>query len=340
MLDERKAFILKAVVQDYITEGVPVGSGRLVGAYHFPASSATVRNSMAELENEGYLTQPHHSSGRIPTDKGYRFYVDSLMTCEKLSLSTKKQIQREYDQRFNEIEEILYITSKILAHISGCAAIVQAPSLKRSVIKHIEILSIDEGKVLLILLTNTNTVINRMIEVPSSVAPSDLEQITSILNAKLTGIFLDQINLDLLDDWKKELFEVFFQRFLEAITKIIEEELKSHLYVDGMSNLLEKPECHDISRIKPVIHLLEKENKLCKAIGFSSLHEMTGIRIGHENPLKELKEFSIIVSPYYLDNNHIGNIGILGPTRLPYGKLIPMVRFIATYVTGRITLLY
>lgn len=336
MLDARQSFILKAVIQDYIAEAVPVGSNRIVETYQLAASSATVRNSMAELETLGYIIQLHHSSGRVPTDKGYRFYVNSLMAREHLSQTEKRRIQRECDKRFSEIEQLLLIIGKILSQISGCAAVIQTPFLSQSTVKRIELISIDETKILLVLLTNASSVINRVIEVPSPLTPDILEQMTNMLNAKLIGVPLEQIGTGVVSELALELHHGLFLELIKLIIKAIEAEPQGRLFVEGISNLLGQPECHDVTVIKPVLHLLEEPPKLSKVFGTdSSIQGATCVRIGHENRLKELKEFSTITGSYYLDDMAIGNIGIIGPTRMHYERLIPMVAFMAGSISDR-----
>lgn len=338
MLDKRKTFVLKTIIQDYIAEAAPVGSNRLVETHKLTASSATIRNYMAELENEGYLTQPHHSAGRIPTDKGYRFYVNTLMSEEEhISPAEKRHIQKECDHRFSEIENFLLIVGKILSHISGCAAIVQTPSSNQSTVKRIDLILVDKSKLLLIIMTNTSSIINRVIEFPFPLTQKELERTTNLLNIKLRGIPLEHINSNiLLADWTFELHQDLFLKTLELLAKTFKEESNGRLLIDGVSNLLEQPECNDLTRIKPVLQLLEGTDKLSKIINSQPYHQKTCVRIGHENRVKELKEFSIITSPYYVDDAPLGSIGILGPTRMHYQKLIPLVEFIAEQVSNKI----
>ena len=323
VVHERKSKILNALIHHFIKTAKPVGSNVLIDEYNIKLSPATVRNLMAELEEDGFLTQPHTSAGRIPTDKGYRAYVDSLVKLQKFAIEEEERIKKEYEQKHKEIETLLSETSRILSGLSQYTGFVLAPKTQYDEISNIELLQIAPDQLLIVLLTHTGMVKHK--KVNASLSPGQLTNMRNFLNEKLRGVPLAQANKIISEevaDFKQKRAEIY--HVAEKIGDIFY-AIQDDIYIDGTSNAASIPDFIDFEPIRSIIKLNEDKERLIQIINEDFNAGAINVKIGSENLLAELKDLSIITTSYNDGNRTVGVLGIIGPKRMPYDKMMSLV---------------
>lgn len=333
-LDSKKEQLLKAIIKEYVHTASPVASLNLGEHYGLESSSATLRNWMGELENLGYLQQPHPSSGRIPTDLGYRHYVDLLMERENLTAREKRLIQRELEAGFHEIEDLVREAAEILSHIGHCAALAIPPVDQTLTLKSLQLVRLGKEKILLVLLTENGMVFDRVMEMELS--RERLEAISRLLNQKLRGLSLSRIGPHLLEGTADQMVAELLGRILELIAQTVEFEKKNRLLVEGMHLLLDQPEFRDLNRVKSTLEVLEQEDRITRFLGRMKFSPDVNVFIGNENPLKDFQELTVIAVPYGGKKSWFGTLALVGPTRMDYDRLIPLIEYTASVLTSRL----
>lgn len=324
-LDPKRELLLKAIVNEYIQSATPVASLSIGGHGGVEASSATIRNWMSELEHLGFLKQPHPSAGRIPTDKAYRHYVNLLMETENLSPRDRRKITKELDARFREVEDLLHQAAEIVSEVGGCTALALQPASKDAVLKKLEMVRVSEERILLVLLTESGFVFNRVVEIEAS--GDRLDTLSRMLNQKLSGVSLSQIGPHLLEGMADEMMAGLLSHVLDLIARTVADENKNKVLVEGTHLLLEQPEFQDLSKFKSAVEVLNKEDKVSRLLGRVGAHPSLHVYIGDENPLKDFSDFSVIAAPYGTGEIGFGTLAIVGPTRMDYSRLIPLVEY-------------
>ncbi|MDR1662937.1 MAG: heat-inducible transcriptional repressor HrcA [Endomicrobium sp.] len=323
VLKERKTKILSAVIHHYIKTGKPVGSTALIDEYNISLSPAAVRNVMAELEEEEFLTHPHTSSGRVPTDKGYRSYVDSLLKLQSFAIEEEEKIRKEYEQKHGEIESLLSETSRILSGLSQCAGFVIAPQTQYDEIKNVELVQISSSELLIILLTQSGVIKHRKIE--AFLSQLEIEKLRSFLNDKLRGVSIAQANRKMVSEIKE------FRQQEEEILIVAEKindvfyDIHDDIYIDGTSNVISIPDFSDFEPVKSLIKFNENKEKLIEVISKDFNGNGINVKIGSENAVAELKNLSVITTVYKNDDRVVGVLGIIGPKRMEYKKMMSLV---------------
>ncbi len=335
MLDKRKKALLYAVVHEYILSVHPVGSKKLVKRYGLNVSSATVRNELAFLEEMGYLTHPHTSAGRIPTEKGYRFYVDSLMDVGGLKPAEEKSISRFYSMLSKEIENLMRETSILLATVTNYLAIVFAPAFKKSILKHVDLVSMHPHVVLIVIVTNTGWVAKRILELEKPVNDFELEEVEKILNHRLNGLDFDEIFMRGRIELRGLLPGKWFlvERVVDEIINSLRERQHRRVFLDGTANLLRHPEFESLERIQHLLQVLEEGYSLLRFVEGTLETDRVVVKIGSENEWAELKDCSLVASNYRAVGKSLGTVGILGPVRMDYARAISTVQCIAKNLT-------
>lgn len=338
MLDERKKRILQAVIDDYINTGEPVGSRTIAKKYIFGISSATIRNEMSDLEEMGYLEQPHTSAGRVPSDKGYRYYVDELMKVTRLSPQEVEFIRSQLDVKFNEINEYMENIAKIISNLTNYTAVISTPNVKKSYIKHLQLLPVDSKKCILILVTNTGLVKDILLDKPENIDSKDFIYITNVLNQKLSGLKLEDIDENTVLDIENSLGKnkTILSPIIDNVLRTISAADSTEVVLSGIKNMFDFPEFNDVLKAKIFLHIFEQKDMLRKIIN-SSMHDHITIRIGTENPIEDLKECSIILSTYRIGDSIAGSIGIIGPKRLKYSQTVSLIDYICDELSDILT---
>ncbi len=334
-LDSRKHAVLEAIVDCYNRTAEPVSSQKIVRDYDMGLSAATLRNTMADLEELGYLTHPHTSAGRVPTEGGYRVYVDSLMTDQKLSQKEKQFIRDGYASSRRDFEEVMEQTSKILSAISHHIGVVLSPELHESILRRLELISIDSKHILAVLLMASGAVKNQVVSIPKDLPDAELYRINRILNEKLAGLPLKQIRQISQDPVK--LKAVFDQHLSDPIATVTRNtfalEQESHVYIDGTSNFFSHPEFGEIQKIESLFRVLEQKEQIADLLTTRQEPLGTQVLIGSENGCEGMEMCSIVRSSYRVRANHFGTIGVIGPTRMAYPRIVSIVKFTSRMVS-------
>lgn len=335
-MTKRKKNILKAIINEYVMTAEPVGSRTLARRYNFGVSSATIRNDMADLEEANYLKQPHRSAGRIPTDKGYRFYVDALMDLKKLSKKQENLIKKDYAAKEQEIQELIQHTSQLLSQLTEYTSLVLSPQIQESIFQQLQLIPLSNKKILIILVTDSGLIKERIVDSPESINRKELDKISRFLNEKLRGLALREIDDELLSKLNRELINRFDLEDLNIIKKaIFKNNISSDgkIYLGGTTYILEQPEFSDLSKVKTVLEVFEHQKLLHQILKDSQEKSGLNIVIGSENNYEEIKDCSVVIATYYFNDRPIGKIGVLGPTRMEYAKAIGSVKFMADLLT-------
>jgi heat-inducible transcriptional repressor len=334
-LDERPREILRLIVRSYVTTGEPVGSRTLSKVIDWRLSPATIRNIMADLEEEGFLVQPHTSAGRIPSEKGYRHYVDSIGD-SRLSKSDERYISRMLSES-DTPEEIMSRASFVLSSISNNVGIVFAPPMAQTLLKHIEFVTLGEGKILVIFVSNSGLVQRRLIRMADGFTQDELDQAGRYLVDKFAGKNLMQIRNELLRMMQEE--RTLYDRMLsllrawrDSLTAVTEPEA---VYVEGAANILNKPEFADVERMRHLFRMFEEKSRLVKILNECIANhgaEGVNIAIGSELGKPEMRDFTLITTSYASSDHNTGFLGIIGPTRMEYERGICIVTYLGRVI--------
>jgi heat-inducible transcriptional repressor len=326
-IDARKIKILWAIINDYISTAEPVGSRTIAKRYQLGVSPATIRNEMADLEEMGYLEQLHTSSGRKPSDKGYRLYVDKLMQIPELSSAEECVIKNKMlDLALYELDKIIRETSSILSELTKLTCIVKSPSAKKCYLKSIQLINIGDNNVLSVVIADNNIIKNNIIKLNKPISTDTLTKLSNILNKRLSNLTIEEINLEVINRLKNDL--IGYDDIFNAIIPIVYESLKSidntEIYMEGTTNMFNYPEYNDIEKAKEFLSLLDNKDKL-RGLLEEPKNINISIKIGEENFITDAKQCTIISTGYGLENRLLGSIGLIGPTRIPYSKVISIL---------------
>ena len=340
-LDARKLQILQAIINDYIMTAEPVGSRTLAKKYGLGISSATIRNEMSDLEEMGFLEQPHTSAGRVPSDKAYRLYVDKLMQVRSLDEQEAEYIKETYETRILQIEQIIFHTAKILSEITNYTSIAMAPQLSKVMIRHIQLVPVDDGFALLVIVTSSGILKDTLIRIPEGIDSDYLYRISNILNEQFRGKTLDRVNVRDLAHIREEFVEnrKFFNGLVDILTQRFRESEKREVYLGGTANIFNFPEYQDIIRARSFLNLMEEKDLLYDILA-NSTDDGVVVSIGAENSYEELRECSIVTATYSLEDRVLGTIGVIGPTRMEYSKAVSVMDYMGKALSRYLTRLY
>jgi heat-inducible transcriptional repressor len=341
-LSEREKNILRFIIQQFILTATPVGSRNITKKYDIGVSPATVRNIMSDLEESGLIDHPHTSAGRVPTDKGYRFYVDSLMDIRKLKNSEKGFIHKNIEQNINETDELLKITSTLLSKITRQLACVSYPKLDTGILEKLQIVSLSSTKILVVISIKSGLVKTITLEVDSEVKISQITPVEQLLNERLTGLTLKEIRSTFRERFKdvdKENNSVI-RLFYDSVDKIFHDlRSEENLFISGAKNVIRQPEFEDPEKFQSVIELIEDKDIIIHIMerpGDIDQNDII-ISIGSENKDQKLKEYSVI-SKEYKSGEVSGTLGIIGPKRMEYSKIVAIVDYMARMLTEHLTI--
>jgi heat-inducible transcriptional repressor len=333
-LNERSRKILEAIIEDHIASAEPVGSRAITRRHGIALSPATVRNVMSDLEDMGYLIAPHTSSGRIPTEKGYRFYLDSLLRVRALTAQQKERIRRYYQRRGLRADELLREAGRVLSNISHYTGIVMAPQFTASVFRHIEFVRLSHGRILVIFVSESGLVQNKIIETREDLSQRDLENLNNYLNQRFAGLPIGKIKQRLLHEMTQEkaLYDKLFARFMGLFDAALADESRE-VFIEGVSRMLEQPEFSDLERMKRLFQAFEQKSTLVEFLDKCQKSQGVQIFIGSETSYREIEGCSLITASYHSGDGTIGTLGVIGPTRMAYSQVIPVVDYTAQLVS-------
>ena len=330
---DRKMKILHAIIKDYIATAEPVGSRTLAKKYDLGISPATIRNEMSDLEEMGFLEQPHTSSGRIPSDQAYRIYVDQLMQVDKINKVIEQTITKEYEDYVGELEKIISHTSKILSHFTKYTSLALTPQFYGASVKHIQLMPLQEDKILVVIISKEGVIKNVVVNISQSIHSDTLIKISNFLNQYIKGTNILQLEKDMFYKLNELDHEesIILQKLIPIIKDSLSDDEGIKIYSNGITNIFNFPEFKDIEKAKDFIDLWDQKNILVQLLS-SSTNDGINITIGSEHKVNEIKDCSLITATYQLNGKVLGTIGVIGPTRMEYGKVVALLN----YLTGEL----
>ncbi len=329
-VNERKKQILQALIKDYVATAEPVGSRTLVKKYHLGVSPATIRNEMSDLEDLGYIRQPHASAGRVPSDKGYRFYVDNLMDKEQPLPKEIGYIRENLKNKIQEMDALFQQSCQLLSQLSHYTAVMVKPRIKKGSLERISLIPVGENQVLLILVNDSGMLFHRILEMVVPVDEPRLKQFEVLLQQKLGGLDMEQLTRNLLEEislsmsWHQSLVKQAVDLMDYALSQCSHEQM----LVNGTTNMFAQPEFKDVERVKNIMDALEGEGPLRKVF-INKTTEGTQVIIGDEIPDATVSCCSMVKTSYKVKGEAAGTIGIVGPTRMDYSKAVALVELIS-----------
>lgn len=340
-LNEREKTVLRYIVQQFILSAAPVGSRLLTKKYDIGISPATVRNIMSDLEDSGFINHPHTSAGRIPTDKGYRLYVDSLMDIQKLSSIEKEKINQQLETHFTETDELLNITAKLLSSITNQLACVLYPNLDTGVLEKIQLIILTSNRIMVVLSIKSGLVKTITLELSYSISEEKLLAIQQILNERLSGLKLSEIRSTVRERLKdiSTNDKPMLTMFIDSADKIFKEiKTDNKVLITGAKNLMKQPEFENPEKVHSVVELIEEKDFIIHF--FEKNNEISNqnvfITIGSENQSDKLEEYSLVTKEYKA-GEMVGKLGVVGPKRMEYSKIVAIVDYVSKMLTDYLT---
>jgi len=335
MMNDRHQGVLRAIVQDYIRTAEPVGSRTLSRKYGFSLSPATIRTIMSDLEESGYVAQPHTSAGRVPTDKGYRLYVDNLMDRAPLSREEVERIEQRVGPSAAEADDLLREAGKLLFALSPYVAVALAPRLQDSRFQRVEFVSLARDRVLVILLADSGLVHHKTIMVEEAVTQDDLDRMARYLSDLLKGRTLHEVRDLLVAQMAEEkaLYDRLLAQALRLGAQALAGDTEADVYVAGAARIADQPEFADIQRMKSLYTAFEEKSKLVILLSECLRGGGCRIFIGSEIPVQDIQDLSVVASPYRRQGQILGVLGVLGPTRMDYGRTVALVETTANLLS-------
>ena len=328
MLDDRKKKILQAVIDEYINSAEPVSSTALVEKYGLNYSSATVRNELAELEKNGYLDKTHTSSGRVPSEKGYRFYVDELIKEDDISKEEIKYIQSKLETKVNEIEELTKIATTTLSEITHYTTVAIGPKSDMQIIEEMKFVLLGTRMLMVVIITDSGLVKETIIKYDEDITESQVETLNNLFNTKLKGKPLSKIDKPMEEYILSEITYSInvIKPIIEQINKIVEED--GNIYYEGANKAFDLPEFKSLEIAKNFVNVLDAKELVLDILN-SGVAKDINVYIGDENENEKLKDFSIVTFKHSIGNKDLGTIGIIGPKRMDYSKVISVMKYIS-----------
>lgn len=333
-LSQRKQKILKAVIDEYVGTAEPVGSRAIAKKDDLGLSSATIRNEMADLEEMGYLVQPHTSAGRIPTDAGYRFYVNSLMRRYKMSVEALEKLNMIMAERVNHLELIIKKASLIASTLTEYTTVVTSPKLNGSVIKKLELVNLGYGSTMILIVTGTGIVKNQSVAI--NLTDKQASELSKIISGRISGMTAEELTFDVIKDIEKtakrkvNLPPKALINILNFVYEAVDSLDETEIYVNNAKSILSYPEFSDTQKARDMLEFLENKENLVKLIGSQS--DGVDVKIGAENEFKELENSSLVTVNYKVGDRVVGRIGVIGPKRMNYAKVIASLDCISNQI--------
>ena len=350
-LDERKVKILKAIIKNYLETGEPVGSRTISKFTDMKLSSATIRNEMADLEELGYIVQPHTSAGRIPTDKGYRLYVDDMMSEKEQNITNRENevavkeqelssMKDMLGEKVEKVEELLQNVAKVLAKDTNYATMVTTPKVTGNKLKFVQLSQLEANKILAVIVMEGNLIRNKVITVSEDLSQENLLKLNILINTTLTGLTLEQMNLSIVSKMENQAGEhILVKEVLDAIVDTISSADDLKIYTSGATNIFKYPELSDSTKASELIYALEEKQSLSDLVvdddnsvdeQDSSSNNGIQVYIGNETPIESMKDCSVVTATYELQDGMKGTIGIIGPKRMDYEKVVETLKNMRT----------
>jgi len=335
-LTERYDRILNAIVSSYICSAEPVGSRTLSRNAAFDLSPATIRNVMADLEDLNLLCQPHTSAGRIPTDKGFRYYVDHLMELPELPETVQEKIRMACASHLGNLEEMLKDGIMALSQLAPYVSVVSLPHFNQATLKHIRFVSLNDRQILAVMVSGSGSVQNVLFEMDTVFVQDDLNRFSNFLNQMVDGLTLEGVKRKIFSQMKadKDAYDSVMSQVLRLSQKMLDQQVgdDSEIMIDGKLNILEHPEFADLDKMKQLFRAFEEKNIMVKLLDEAQKGEQLQVFIGVENQCEEMNVCSVVMADYGQEGRSMGKIGVIGPTRMEYSRIIPLVEYTAEVI--------
>ena len=328
-LTDRQKLILSAIIDDYIRSAEPVGSRSISKRSDVGYSPATIRNEMSDLEEMGYLEQPHTSAGRVPSHKGYRYFVDNLLKLGNISNHELEVIKMFFANKIQETEQVIQQVAVILSQLTNYTSIVLGPEIFSTTLKHMQLIPLNEETAVAIIVTNTGYVENKVVSIPENLPVHEMEKFVNLLNARLRDVPLAQMKSKLHTEIISELREhvARYQDLIAMLEKVLESDHENRIYLSGATNMLNQPEFKDVEKVKMIFDTFDETDTLVQI--FSKAGEGIEVRIGAENDVEAFHNCSLITAAYTYEGKSLGTLGIIGPTRMEYSKVISLLQYLS-----------
>lgn len=326
--EDRKAVILKAIIKNYMETGEPVGSRTISKLPELNLSSATIRNEMSDLEEMGYILQPHTSAGRIPSDKGYRFYVDEILREKQIETDELKELMFK---RVDRLETLLKQLAKIIARDTNYAAMISGPSIHSNKVKFLQLSKIDRFKLLLVTVAEGNIINNKIIDIDSEISDSEILNLNLLINTSLNGLTIEEINLGIMSKLRADagVYGDIVDKVLREVAAVFESATDNlEIYTSGTTNIFKYPEISDREKASRLVNAFEEKDKLKEILSDVNEDCENGVKvyIGNEVPVSDMKDLSVVTANYEIGEGLRGTIGIVGPKRMDYEKVLKTIR--------------
>lgn len=335
--EDRKAVILKAIIKNYMETGEPVGSRTISKLPELNLSSATIRNEMSDLEEMGYILQPHTSAGRIPSDKGYRFYVDEILREKQIETDEFKELMFK---RVDRLETLLKQLAKIIARDTNYAAMISGPSIHSNKVKFLQLSKIDRFKLLLVTVAEGNIINNRIIDIDSEISDSEILNLNLLINTSLNGLTIEEINLGIMNKLRADagVYGDIVDKVLREVAAVFESATDNlEIYTSGTTNIFKYPEISDREKASRLVNAFEEKDKLKEILSDVNEGCENGVKvyIGNEVPVSDMKDLSVVTANYEIGEGLRGTIGIVGPKRMDYEKVLKTIRTVMASLDER-----
>ena len=326
--DDRKAIILKAIIKNYMETGEPVGSRTISKLPELNLSSATIRNEMSDLEEMGYILQPHTSAGRIPSDKGYRFYVDEILREKEIETEEFKDLMFK---KVDRLETVLKQLAKVIARDTNYAAMISGPTIHSNKVKFLQLSKIDNVKLLLVTVAEGNIINNKIIDIESEISEAELLNLNLLINTSLNGLTVEEINLSIMNKLRTDagVYGDIVDKVLREVAAVFESATDNlEIYTSGTTNIFKYPEISDREKASQLVNAFEEKDKLKAILAEVNEDDKEGIRvyIGNEVPISDMRDLSVVTANYEIGEGLRGTIGIVGPKRMDYEKVLKTIK--------------
>ena len=331
-LSERKKKILRAVVESYVQTAEPVGSKAILELAELNVSSATIRNELADLTEQGYLEQPHTSAGRIPSAKGYRLYVNELMEEQRLSIEETRQINDALHLKMKELDKVIDQAGRMVSQLTNYPAFALAGGARRTTIRRFDLIMVDVNSFIVVVMTDSNVVKNKLIRLPADLSEPQLQLLTTLLNSSFVGKTLDELTPELMRVAEHAAGSSYglISLVVSFAMEVLEDIENSPVYTAGTSHILDHPEYQDVGKAQKLMNYLSEDQSLVQSLAIPAMGgDNTRILIGPENVADELKDTSVVLASYDIGDGLRGVIGVVGPTRMDYGKVAAKLSYVA-----------
>ena len=326
--EDRKAIILKAIIKNYMETGEPVGSRTISKLPELNLSSATIRNEMSDLEDMGYILQPHTSAGRIPSDKGYRFYVDEILREKEIETEAFKDLMFK---KVDRLETLLKQLAKIIARDTNYAAMISGPTIHSNKVKFLQLSKIDRFKLLLVAVAEGNIINNKIIDIDSEISESEILNLNLLINTSLNGLTVEEINLSIMNKLRTDagVYGDIVDKVLREVAAVFKSATDNlEIYTSGTTNIFKYPEISDREKASQLVNAFEEKDKLKEILAGVNDDDSDGIRvyIGNEVPISDMRDLSVVTANYEIGEGLRGSIGIVGPKRMDNEKVLKTIK--------------